>query len=62
MEEIVHNNTLVGFHYLGNMDSGKRDEKVGRIDSLGFIRMEDNAKQHPSDQHMLMCLPSGYPH
>ena len=25
MEEIVHNNTLVGFHYQGNMDSGKRD-------------------------------------
>ena len=74
MEDIVNNNTLVGFHYLGNINSGPRtyhslptgqkcsDEKVGRIDSMGFIRMEDNSKQLASDQHMLMSLPSGYPH
>ena len=62
MEEIVFNNALVGFHYLGNQDSGKRDEKVGKVDSLGFVRMEGNMKQSLTKQHMLMGLPSGYPH
>ena len=62
MEEIVHNNTMVGFHYLGNQDSGKRDEKVGKVDSLGFIRMEGTKEQSLTKQHMLCGMPSGYPH
>ena len=62
MEEIVHNNTMVGFHYTGNQDSGKSDEKVGKVDSLGFIRMDASKQQSLTNHHMLMGLPSGYGH
>ena len=62
MEDLASNQTCVGFHYMGNQDSIRRDQQVGKVDSLGFIRMEDNAKQHVSDQHLLIGLPSGNAH
>lgn len=37
--DMMNNQSLVGLHFQGN--AGKLDANVGRVDSLGFIRLYD---------------------
>lgn len=53
------NKTLVGFHYQGNYQS--QDEKIGRVDSMGYLMMLDKFKSNPRDAHMMNSIPDGSP-
>ena len=44
-EDLMQNRTLIGFHYQGNVSSTKSDKHVGKVDSLGFMKMISNQKQ-----------------
>jgi hypothetical protein len=56
-QQIVWNHTLAGLHYAGNM--GRFDVLLGKIDSLGFIRMVDASLINPRDPHLAKVLPDG---
>jgi hypothetical protein len=54
-EDIIGNQTLVGFHYLGNHDAGSlgwgEEEGIhtGKVDSMGFINMQEAARNDAND-------------
>ena len=56
------NHSLVGFHYNGNSSVIKIEESVGKIDSLGFMKMIPNKRQDTTMTHFLADYPSGSPY
>ena len=57
--DLVYNKTLVGFHFQGNYQ--RNDEQVGRVDSMGYLIMQDKFKNNPRDAHMMNSIPDGSP-
>lgn len=58
-EDIKENNTLIGFHYHGN--KGPFENQTGKVDSLGFIELEDMHKHDVANTQFMPTLPDGTP-
>ena len=58
-KDLEENQTIMGIHYQGNTSGLKSDNKVGKLDSLGFINMINNKESDPMEPHLLMSIHDG---
>ena len=59
---LSENHSLIGFHYNGNSSVNKFEKSVGKIDSLGFMKMIEHKRQDTTMAHMLQDYTSGSPY